>query len=91
MQADSFRRRLQGLPAEVHRLLALGLEVVRDEGAGAVRLEEFDPFRLGLGILGRDDFHLVSGLEDVVQRDQFLVHLGGDGLVAWQPISVWIW
>ena len=33
-------------------------------------------------VAGRDDFHLVAGLDDVVQGHQALVHLGGDGLVA---------
>ena len=63
-------------------MLALGLEVIHHKGAGAPRGEEFDPLRLRLGILGRNNLHFVAGFEHMAQLYQALVHLGRDGLVT---------
>ena len=49
--------------------------------------EELEPLRLGTGVLGRDNLYFVAGFEDVVQLDQFLVYLGGDGLVAYLGVD----
>ena len=73
---------LQGAAAIVAGLLALGLEIVRHHGAGAVGNQELEPFGLRLSVLGRDDFHLVSGVQNGIERHQMLVHLGGNGLGA---------
>ena len=62
--------------------LRSSLEIVRARSAGPVRVQELEPFRLGLCVLGGDDLHLVSGLDHMVKAHQFLVHLCRNGLVA---------
>ena len=80
---DAHRREflVQTLASCFHGQALFGTEIVHDDIPGMAGLEELEPFLFGQLVFGRDDFHLVAALEHMVERDEFHVHLAGDGMM----------